>query len=343
MISFRYPLMFVLYGLLAVVVLLFWLTRSRRESELNQWGSFKVRERLFSRVNHSARRWRHSLRWIGIIMLIFAASGPQIGTQLREVKREGVDVLIALDISNSMLARDVRPNRLERAKFEARQLISRLKGDRVGMIVFAGTSHLYLPFTGDYNAAMLFLDAVETSMIELQGTALADAINLAAASFPDDNPKFRTLVLITDGEDHEGDVSAAMGNAKGEGIVIHVAGVGSQDQVPIPVLDSRGLVTDYKKQASGELVTTGLNEEILRIIANESGGQYIRVDDGSTGIVPITEAIGGMEKKTLQTHEYAGFEDRYQFFAAAAFIMFLADAIISTRRKEKGQWRGRFV
>ncbi len=343
MIAFRYPLMFALYGLLAAAAVVSWLLRGRLEKELDQWGSPKVRERLFSRVNQSAGKWRRTLRWMGIIMLISAAAGPQIGTQLREVKREGVDVLVALDISNSMLARDVRPNRLDRAKFEARQLFSRLRGDRVGMIVFAGTSHLYLPFTGDFDAARLFLDAVETSMIELQGTALADAVNLAAASFPEDDPKFRTLVMITDGEDHEGDISAAIDKAKSEGIVIHVAGIGSQDRVPIPVLDSQGLVTDYKKKSSGELVTTGLNEEILRTIASETDGQYIRVDDGSAGIVPISEAIGSMEKKTLQTHEYAGFEDRYQYFAAAGLILFLAEILISTRRREEREWRGRFV
>lgn len=343
MITFRYPLIFVLYGLLLVVAILNRLWRCNRERELDQWGNEKVRERLFSRVHQSARRWRQRLYWSGILVLILAATGPQIGTQLREVKREGVDVLVALDISNSMLARDVRPYRLARAKFEARQLFSRLRGDRVGMIVFAGTSHLYLPFTGDFNAARLFLEAVTTSMIEIQGTALADAINLALASFPVDDPKFRTLVLITDGEDHEGDVMAAVRNAKSKDIIIHVAGVGSQDQVPIPILDSQGLVSDYKKQESGELVTTGLNEEILHTIASETGGQYLRIDDGSAGIVPIADAISGMEKKTLQTHEYAGFEDRYQFFTAVALIMFLGEMLISTRRKKERKWRGRFV
>ena len=343
MIAFRYPLMFALFGLLAVALVAYWFMRGRREREQNEWGSQKVRQRLFARINQTGSKWRNTLHWVGIVMLIIASTGPQVGTQIREVKREGVDVLVALDISNSMLARDVRPNRLDRAKFEARQLFSRLRGDRVGMIVFAGTSHLYLPFTGDYDAARLFLDAVETSMIQIQGTALAHAINLATESFPDDDSKFRTLILFTDGEDHEGDVSAAVESAKREGIVIHVAGMGSQDHVPIPVINSMGIVTDYKKGPSGDLVTTGLNEKILRTIAIDTDGQYIRMDDGSAGIVPIADAIAGMEKKTLQTHEYAGFEDRYQYFAVIALILFLIEPIISTRNRDEKEWRGRFV
>ncbi len=343
MIAFRYPLMFSLFGLMAVALVAFWFMRGRREREQNEWGAHKVRARLFARINQTGTKWRHTLHWIGIVMLIFASTGPQIGTQLREVKREGVDVLVALDISNSMLARDVRPNRLDRAKFEVRQLFSRLRGDRVGMIVFAGTSHLYLPFTGDYDAARLFLDAVETSMIEIQGTALADAINLATESFPDDDPKFKTIILLTDGEDHEGDISTAFQKAKSEGIIIHVAGVGSQDHVPIPVVNSKGMVTDYMKSRSGDLITTGLNDEILRTIAIDTDGQYIRMDDGSVGIAPITDEIAGMEKKTLQTHEYAGFEDRYQYFATIALILFLIEPLISTRKREEREWRGRYV
>ena len=343
MIAFRYPLMFSLFGLMAVALVAFWFMRSRREREQNEWGTQKVRARLFARINQIGTKWRHILHWVGIVMLILASTGPQIGTQLREVKREGVDVLVALDISNSMLARDVRPNRLDRAKFEVRQFFSRLRGDRVGMIVFAGTSHLYLPFTGDYDAARLFLDAVETSMIEIQGTALADAINLATESFPDDDPKFRTIILLTDGEDHEGDISTAVQKAKSEGIIIHVAGVGSQDHVPIPVVNSKGMVTDYMKSPSGDLITTGLNDEILRTIAIDTDGQYIRMDDGSVGIALITDTIAGMEKKTLQTHEYAGFEDRYHYFAAIALILFLIEPLISTRKREERKWRGRYV
>ncbi|MDP6396657.1 MAG: VWA domain-containing protein [Candidatus Marinimicrobia bacterium] len=328
---------------MAVALVAFWFMRGRREREQNEWGTQKVRARLFARINQIGTKWRHILHWVGIVMLILASTGPQIGTQLREVKREGVDVLVALDISNSMLARDVRPNRLDRAKFEVRQFFSRLRGDRVGMIVFAGTSHLYLPFTGDYDAARLFLDAVETSMIEIQGTALADAINLATESFPDDDPKFRTIILLTDGEDHEGDISTAVQKAKSEGIIIHVAGVGSQDHVPIPVVNSKGMVTDYMKSPSGDLITTGLNDEILRTIAIDTDGQYIRMDDGSVGIALITDTIAGMEKKTLQTHEYAGFEDRYQYFAAIALILFLIEPLISTRKREERKWRGRYV
>ena len=343
MIDFRYPLFFFLYGILFLFSLNRWMSRRRRASELALWGEKKVRERLFARFNSKTNRWKRHIRWWGFALLIFAATGPQIGTQLTEVQRKGVDILVALDISSSMMAEDVKPNRLEKAKFEIFRLISGLKGDRIGLIVFAGTSHLYLPFTSDYDAAQLFVEAVDTDMIQIQGTALGEAVKTAISSFPEGDKKHKVLVVITDGEDHEGHALEIAEDAARTGIVIHSVGVGTSIGSLIPLLDEKGNRVDYKKDRKGKLVTTTLNASILREFATVGHGVFIQFDNRSGTMDELLNIIQSMEKRTLKTHEYSQFEDRYQVFTAFALILFLGEVFISNRRQDYGDWHGRFV
>ena len=317
--------------------------RKQRIRQVTVWGEDKVRERLLARINPDAVRWKRMFWWIGVSLLIVAAMGPQMGTQLTEVKRKGVDIVVALDISSSMKAEDVKPNRLEKAKLEISRLISGLKGDRIGLILFAGTSHLYLPLTSDYDAAKLFVDAVDTDMIRTQGTAISEALKTAILSFPEEEPKHKVLILVTDGEDHEGQALDVAYDAARTGIVIHSVGVGTTVGSLIPILDSQGNRTDYKKDRKGKPVTTSLNGGALRELARAGGGVYLQFDNRSGEVGDLVKAIDAMEKRTLKTHEYSRFEDRYQLFAAFAFLLFVGDAFISSRRKSEGAWRGRFV
>jgi len=320
-----------------------WATRKRRAEEVSLWGDENIREYLFSRINSKNNQWKRWIRWWGLALLIFATTGPQIGTKLTEVQRKGVDILVMLDISSSMKAEDIKPNRLEKAKFEISHLISGLKGDRIGLIVFAGASHLYLPLTSDYDAAKLFVDAVDTDMIQIQGTAMGDALSTAISSFPEGETKHKVLLMVTDGEDHEGNVLELVEDAARTGIVLHSIGVGTTIGSLIPVLDEKGNRIDYKKDRKGKLITTTLNASILREFAMAGNGIYIQFDNRSGGIDDLLNVIHSMEKRTLQTHEYSFYEDRYQIFALFSLFLFIGDTFISDRRKDYGVWRGRFV
>ncbi|MEE9167654.1 MAG: VWA domain-containing protein [Candidatus Neomarinimicrobiota bacterium] len=343
MISFEYPYAFIFYAFLLLLTIHGWFARKREDKEAGMWGDEMVRRRLFARMNSGRSQLKRHIRWWGLALLIFAAAGPQMGTKLTEIERRGVDILIAVDISSSMKAEDVKPNRLEKAKFEISRLISGLKGDRIGLIVFAGTSHLYLPLTGDYEAARVFVDAVDTGMIQTQGTALAEAVNRAIQAFPEGDSKYSVLIVVTDGEDHEGGAVEMARKASESGIVVHAVGVGTSRGSLIPVSGEEGNRVDFKKDRKGKLITSTLNVSVLREFAAAGGGEFVRFDNRSSGTGELLNLIKGMEKRTLRTHEYTEFEDRYQLFAALALIMFAGDALISNRRKDRREWRGRFV
>ncbi len=343
MIEFRYPFILLAY-LIVGAVMVFNRTKAKtREAETARWGEEKVRHRLFSRLDSKLLKRKPMLEWWGVIFLIFAASGPQIGTSFQEVERKGVDILVALDVSKSMLAEDVKPTRLEKAKFEIGRLISQLEGDRIGLVVFAGTSHLYLPLTGDYEAARLFVNAVDTEMVRSQGTALSDALLTGLDAFPKEDQKHRTLIVISDGEDHEGEAVESAKRLAEAGVVVHSVGVGTNAGALIPVYDAQGRRSDYKKDRGGKLVTSTLNDAMLREIAATGGGVSVRFDGRSGSMDDLLGVIETMEKRTLKTHEYSQFEDRYELFLACAFLFFVADFLTPTRRKREEVWRGRFV
>lgn len=343
MIDFRYPHFLLLYAVPLFFGLYRWLERKRRGRELDSWGDARVRKRLFGRVNSMAGRWKWRLRWMAMALLVLAGAGPRVGTGLAEVKRKGVDIMVALDVSSSMRAEDVKPSRLEKAKFEISRLISRLKGDRIGIIVFAGTAHLYLPMTGDYEAARLFVDAIDTEMIQLQGTAIAEAVRLARSSFPDPGGGHRVVVVVTDGEDHEGQALQAAKEAARAGIIVHTVGVGTTTGSLIPVFDETGNRVDYKKDRKGKLVTTTLRPETLRELARAGGGSYVHFDDRTGNLNDLLEPLEAMEKRTLKTHRYSQFEDRYGMAAAGALLLLLVEFLLPTGRKRREVWHGRSV
>ena len=343
MIDFRYPFVFLAYGLLLGLMIYKRLKSAAKVAESSRWGDEKVRKRLFSRVDFKWLKRKSLFQWWGVALLIFAATGPQIGTSLQEVERRGVDILVALDVSSSMEAEDVKPSRLEKAKFEIGRLISQLRGDRIGLVVFAGSSHLYLPLTGDYGAAQLFVNAVDSEMIRTQGTVMSDALKTALDAFPEEDQKHRVLIIMSDGEDHEGEAVDVARELEAQGVVIHSVGVGTAAGSLIPIFDDQGRRTDYKKDRSGKLVTSILNDAMLREIATAGGGISVRFDGRSGSMDDVMNVVQAMEKKTLKTHEYSQFEDRYELFLACAFFLFAADFFMPTRRKGEEEWRGRFV
>jgi len=272
---------------------------------------------------------------LGTLLLTIAASGPQIGTRVRPIERKGVDLVIALDTSTSMDAEDVTPSRLAKSKLEVGRLIRNLKGDRVAIIVFAGTSHLYLPLTTDYEAALLFLNEIDSRMIPTQGTVLSTAMNTALDSFSDETDKFKVMMLISDGEDHDDQAVNLASKASEKGLMINTVGVGSRNGSLIPEKDKDNQKIGYKRDKEGKLITTTLNESILKEIATVGKGSYFWFSNSADSHKEIAAAIENMEKKTISTHEFSEYEDRYQIIAISSLFCFFIGFVIPTRKKLK--------
>ncbi|MFM7216426.1 MAG: VWA domain-containing protein [Bacteroidota bacterium] len=309
---------------LAAMILLSWRQRNKK---LGQYGDHSLVEQLTAKRSSRKPKIGAVLILFSYTMLVVAWADPQIGSRLEEVKRQGVDVVIALDVSNSMKAEDLRPNRLERAKQVISRLIDRLENDRIGIVVFAGKAYVQLPITTDYAAAKLFLSTIEPNMVPTQGTAIGTAIRLASTSFNKTDKKHKVIVVITDGENHEDDALEATKEAIETGAIIHTIGMGSPDGTPIPLNGS-----GFLKDKEGQTVLTKLDEVTLQKIAAESKGIYIRSTQADDGLDELLKQIGRMEKKTFGTKQYTDYEDRFQFFLAAALLALLLESVLGERK-----------
>ncbi len=335
MLRFAYPQFFYLYWALPVlVVFVFWAFR-RKKRLLQKIGDQELVQQLTRNLSTRKRNWKVILILAVYSILVFALADPQIGTKLERVKRKGVDIFIALDVSKSMLAEDVAPSRLEKAKHEISSFIDELQGDRIGLICFSGIAFVQCPLTLDYSAAKLFLDDIDTDIIPQPGTAISSAIETAMHSFITKDLKHKVLVLITDGEDHEGDPLEVAKQAAKEGVVIYTIGIGSPQGAPIPEFDRYGNRIGYKKDQNGQVVTTRLDMGTLEKIAFETGGKYKMSSTGETELGEIYKEIGSMEKKELDSRQFTQFEDRFQIFLLFVLILLVVETLLSERRKIK--------
>lgn len=295
---------------------------------LSDFGVNSAMERLFDAGGVGKQKTKALLAVTALFFLVLALSGPQIGSKIVEVKRRGVDIIIAIDCSKSMLAEDIKPNRLERAKYELNSLIDKLQGDRVGIIAFAGTAFLQCPLTLDYNAAKMFMDVIDTDLIPQPGTAIGSSVKLAIESFARRERKYKALVLLTDGEDHKSNPLDAADEAKKEGVRIYTIGFGSPEGELIPERDSGGNVAGYKKNKNGEAVLSKLDELLLQKMALVTGGKYYRSTSGEIELDRIYEEISSMDKKMLQSRFQSLYEDRYQYFAFIALLLLIAEFVL---------------
>ena len=330
--SFRFSWVLI-FLVIHFIIWIYWYFKQKDQDFIFQNSSKKVRDTIKTNLDDKLIRWRNRIIFGGIIFLTIAAAGPQIGTRVRPVERKGVDLVIALDTSISMDSKDVTPSRLEKAKFELGQLIRYLKGDRVAIIVFAGSSHLYLPLTTDYEAAMLFLNEIDTKMIPTQGTVLSSAMNTALNAFTNESDKFRVILLVSDGEDHDGKAIELAKKAAESGFKINTVGVGSKNGSLIPIKSKDGKVSEYKRDKTGKLITSTLNENILRDIAGAGNGSYFWFNNNQDSYLNIATDIDAMDKKTISTHEFSEYEDRYQVFAMIAFGFLIIGFIFPTRSR----------
>ncbi|MBD3314161.1 MAG: VWA domain-containing protein [Chitinivibrionales bacterium] len=336
---FATPNYFWLLLLIPVLIGFFIWTYQRKQAALARFASLSLLPRLAPNTNRN----RHIVKWTFFLLfftfMVWALARPQFGVKMEMIERRGVDVIVALDVSKSMLAEDIAPSRLERAKHEIGKLIDLLRGDRIGLIVFAGHSYVQCPLTLDYGAAEMFLDVVTTDWISVQGTALADAIRQSTKAFRSEAKKYKVLVLLSDGEDHEGDAVDAAQKAAKEGVRIYTVGIGSQSGAPIPIR-RRGSNVVYKKDKNGDLVMTRLNPVTLEKIALEGNGKYFHART-NLDLVQIYDEIASMEKKELGANKVAMYEERYQLFLLCALVFLLLEFFVPERVKRKEEWRGR--
>ncbi|HEV8539431.1 MAG TPA: VWA domain-containing protein [Bacteroidota bacterium] len=325
-----------LYALALVPLLLVvfvWALRMRRQA-LQRFGNLPVLELIMTSAGKYKRVVKFALAACALAFVILGTANPQVGTKLEEVKREGVDIMIALDVSNSMKAEDLRPNRLENAKQEISRMIDKLQNDRIGLIVFGGESYLQLPLTTDYSAARLILSTVDVDVVPVPGTAIGSAIKLSMKSFAEGEKKHKAILVITDGENHEDDAIAAAKEAAADGAVIHTIGMGLPDGAPVPVYQNNVQV-GYKKDADGNTIITKLDEQGLQQIADAGNGRYIRASNQQNELDIILKDIQSMEKKEFGTKMFTEYEDRFQYFLGAALVLIVAEFFLSER---KNRW-----
>ncbi|HEU4402880.1 MAG TPA: VWA domain-containing protein, partial [Candidatus Polarisedimenticolia bacterium] len=267
------------------------------------------------------------------LFLILALARPQWGARLETLSRRGVDVIVAVDTSLSMLAEDVKPNRLAQARAAVSSLIDLLQGDRVGLVAFSGAAYVACPLTLDYSAASLFVDVLDTDLIPIRGTAIAEAIRTSTRAFDSSQRRYKVLILITDGEDHEGDVETAVGAARDEGVTIFTVGIGSPSGEPIPLRNARGDVVGYKEDHDRRKVTSRLGESALESMALRTGGRYFRASTEGIELRRIYEEIAKMDQRTLSARLQTAFEERYQWPLLLALLLLGLEAAISERTR----------
>jgi Ca-activated chloride channel family protein len=319
--------------IIPVLIIIFFIYKRKRKKALRQFGNPDILQSLMPNASKSRPGWKFTIVLVALALLITGIARPQFGAKLQKVKRKGIELIIALDVSNSMLAEDIQPNRLERAKRAISLLTERLSNDKIGLIVFAGDAYVQMPITTDYTSAKLFLSSINTSMVPRQGTAIGSAIDLAMQSFTPESESSKAIVVITDGENHEDNAEDLAEEAADNDIVVHTIGMGLPKGGPIPVTKPNGQ-KDYKRDKNGEVVVTKLNEEMLQKIAAAGGGEYVRANNTEVGINAIYDEINKMEKTELESRVYSEYNDQFFYFIAAALLLLLVEVLLLERKNK---------
>ncbi len=304
------------------------LVRSRKKA-LSRFGDLQLMQPLMPLVSKRRGWFKLSLLCAAIFFFTFGLMRPQMGAKVREMKREGVEIVVALDVSNSMLAQDFKPDRLERAKLAISKLVDKLKDDRIGLIVFAGDAYVQLPVTTDYVSAKIFLSSISPGIVPKQGTAIGSAIYTGIRCFTPQSEKSRVLIVITDGENHEDDAVAAAAEAEKQGIIVYTIGIGSDNGVPIPMPDGSLL-----KDREGNMVVTKLDEKTLQEIAAAGAGAYTRATNADLGLDRVVDDIRSMEKQEMTSVVFEDFNEQFMYlFAIALFFLVLETFVLERKNR----------
>jgi Ca-activated chloride channel family protein len=333
MFKFEHTIYFYAFSALPVMlILVVWYFISRKQ-KLKKLGDANLISQLLPYSSKRKRIIKVILFLLGLSSLIIALCNLQTGSKLTEVKREGADIIVCIDVSNSMLAQDLSPDRLTRAKYALEKMIDGLEGDRLGLVIFAGEAYVQLPITTDYSAAKLFLSSIGPGMVPVQGTNVSDAIKKASESFSNDEGKNRAIILITDGENHDSEAVQAAEEAGKNGIMINTIGIGSENGVPIPLIEN-GVVKGYRKDKQGQTVITKLNTNLLKTIASKANGVFVQASQADIGLGAVLDKIGELDKVQLENKMYTDYEDQFQWFLGLSLVLFFIEFLISERVSE---------
>jgi len=333
---FAHPEYFYFLLVIPAFTVFFIISRINRRRSLRLFGDNALIEQLMPSVSTARPIVKFILWMFALGFIITSLAQPQFGSKLLTSKRKGVELIIALDVSNSMMAEDIKPNRLERAKRAIAKLTERLRDDKLGLIVFAGQAYIQLPITTDYVSAKLFLDAINTSIVPVQGTAIGAAINMATKSFSPNFVGSKAIIVITDGENHEDDAVGAAKEAREKKIVVHTIGMGLPQGAPIPMGTGSN---DFLKDRSGNVVVTKLDEPMLTQIATAGGGTYIRANNAEVGLNNLFNEIEKMQKTEMDSRQYSEYNDQFPLFLTLALVMILIDFMVLDR---KNKWLRNF-
>lgn len=327
MFRFENPHYLYLLFVLAILVVLHYLSIYRQKQNIKKFGDSDLVKQLLIDVSKVRPEIKFWLVLCALASFIIALARPQYGTRVETAERQGIECIIALDVSNSMLAEDVKPNRLSKAKMLISSMVDNMKDDKVGLIVFAGQAFTQLPITSDYVSAKMFLETIDPSMISVQGTDVAEALKLASKSFTQQDNVSRAIFVITDGEDNEGMAVEAAKDAASMGMNVYMLGVGNPNGAPIPIPDTDRYIIDDE----GNTVMSKLNEEMCKEIAKAGNGSYIYVDNSSSAYDKLQAQIDKLSKSTLESHVYSEFDEQYQGFIILGLLLLLFDILIIER------------
>ena len=327
MFRFAHPEYLYLLSVLPVLLLIYLYAVKVRKRAIKRYGTPELISILMPEASPKRRWLKFSLLFVSITVVIFVIAGPQFGSKLETVKRQGIEIMVCLDVSNSMLAQDITPNRIEKAKQMLSRLTDDFENDKMGLIVFAGDAFTQLPITADYISAKMFLTSINPSMVSTQGTAIGTAINLAMRSFTPDENTSKTIVIITDGENHEGDAVKAAANAAEKGIKVNVVGIGLPNGSPILLSNN-----NYMKDNDGNVVITQLNETMCQEIAQAGKGLYVRADNTNTALRSLQNELSNMAKSVVESQVYSEYDEQFPTLMWIVLILLVTEFLTSERK-----------
>ena len=329
---FAQPEFFYLLTIVPLLVLFYAIQFRRRREALKQLGQIQLINRLARSTVEGRQSIKASLVLAILVSFTLALARPQFGIEAETVKQEGFSVMVVLDVSNSMLAEDVKPNRLSQAKYAIRTLLKKLSNDQIGLVVFAGSAFLQCPLTSDYSMIELFLDGIDTQTVGTQGTAISEALLIAGNSFRENQKGSKAILLITDGENHYKDPAVVASTLATQDIQIYVIGIGTLTGAPIPLRNTNGMVIGHMRDQSGNVVISKLDESILRKVAETSEGLYQITSPGGNEIDLVYDAIVSLEKSELESREFEDYIERYQYILFLGLLLLIVDNIIRDRK-----------
>lgn len=328
---FDHPEILYLFILLPVLVILYWVSHAMKKRALKKFGDMNIISHLMPYASFNRPIYKFSILIVALSFIIIGVAGPQYGSKLQKIKRKGVEIMIALDVSNSMMAQDIKPNRLERAKRSISKMVDKLNNDKIGLIVFAGDAYTQLPITTDYASAKLFLSSINTDIVPIQGTAIGSAIELAMRSFTPDSEASKAIIVITDGENHEDDAVAAANAAKEAGITVHTIAMGSVIGAPIPV---RKGSSEFRRDDEGNIVMTKLDQKMIEEIADAGGGKAVIANNTTTGLNLLFREINKMDKVELEARVYSAYDEKFQYFLAIGLLLLFLEFLVLERKNK---------